>query len=114
MLQCLDRYPMNLQSKGMADVFFNPEIIILTSNVHPNTWYGNVPDEVKKALIRRMFVVFFPFSYIIDFKSILDGQAKKNPIGEIQESCEEIEEVDSQIQDEDIQTSRYDLRKHHA
>lgn len=48
-LQLIDRYPLKVNVKG-ASMEWNPEIICITSNYNPNTWYGNN----DKAVMRRI------------------------------------------------------------
>ncbi len=76
LLQLLDRYPVNLYSKG-SDVFFNPEIIVFTSNVNPQRWYKDIYVEAKKAIFRRLSVYFLPPNYKFDILAVIeDGKAK--------------------------------------
>ncbi len=56
LLKVLDRYPLLLPVKG-AHVNFAPEIIYITSNVHPKDWYPNIPDEVRTAIMRRISTI---------------------------------------------------------
>lgn len=55
-LRLTDRYPMQLPVKG-AMVNFVAKTIYITSNVHPEEWYPNVPD--KQALLRRIDEIKF-------------------------------------------------------
>jgi len=50
LLRILDRYPINVPTKG-SFVAWRPTLIILTSNIHPKSWY-NLADDT--ALLRRI------------------------------------------------------------
>lgn len=61
LLKLLDRYPMQVETKG-GSAQFCAEMIIFTSNEHPRLWYGKgsapgepskIPVEVLLALARR-------------------------------------------------------------
>lgn len=51
LLQLLDRYPMQVQTKG-GWTNFCPKTIIITSNYHPSNWYLNIAD--CSPLMRRI------------------------------------------------------------
>lgn len=67
MLAILDGYQLRLPIKG-GHTYAQWTKIYITSNVHPDEWYGdNVPDAVKCALERRITtVVKFPRSPTIE------------------------------------------------
>lgn len=87
----LDRYPMNVETKGSM-CKFNAEMVIITSNYHPRMWYGQTSEpggqvsaDMQKgidALLRRlngangaiieMTTPFVPDDDETDFKSIVD------------------------------------------
>jgi hypothetical protein len=58
LLRVLDRYPLNVEVKGGC-VPFVAKKIILTSNRSPVEWYPNLDLIQKKALLRRLNLVFF-------------------------------------------------------
>lgn len=55
LLNLLDRYPFMLNVKGGTRWRLARRIYI-TSNVHPSEWYahGSVPEEVRRAILRRI------------------------------------------------------------
>lgn len=55
MLRLLDRYPYDVNTKG-GTTFWNPEIIMITSNQHPDEWYPNILDT--SALKRRIHKIY--------------------------------------------------------
>lgn len=56
LLRMLDRYPMDVEVKG-AKVNFNPDRIIITSNLSPCEWYMGCNKLQRDALIRRIDVL---------------------------------------------------------
>lgn len=55
-LQLLDIYPMRVQIKNNF-TWWTPDIIVITSNVHPREWYPNIPDRVRDAIMRRIEII---------------------------------------------------------
>lgn len=53
LLRLLDRYPLQVPIKG-SFVWWNPRIIIITSNLPPETLYPTIPQEVRDAVFRRL------------------------------------------------------------
>ena len=54
LLQVLDRYPIMLPVKG-SFVWWCPDHIAITTNIHPRDWYNYVGrEEQYKALVRRV------------------------------------------------------------
>lgn len=53
LLKWFDRYPCSAEIKG-GQVYLNTKSFWITSNVSPDDWYPDVPDEQKKALRRRL------------------------------------------------------------
>ena len=53
LLQLLDRYPMNVQTKGGV-VPFRSKIIVITSNQHPRFWYNYGERMQYAAIVRRI------------------------------------------------------------
>lgn len=59
LLKVLDRYPLQVPTKG-GHTWFQPCEIYLTSNLNPSDWYPNAHDEHRNALFRRLTnVVYF-------------------------------------------------------
>ena len=56
MLRLLDRYPFQVQGKGTMLEFVSRRIFI-TSNVHPNHWYMNIPNNDMTPLLRRINLI---------------------------------------------------------
>lgn len=48
-LQLTDRYPMTINVKGDS-MEWNPRVINITSNIHPNCWYGSNDLSVLRRL----------------------------------------------------------------
>lgn len=57
-LRWLDRYPVNVETKGGATVL-NATHIWITSNLSPDEWYPDANEETKAAIRRRMNIVHF-------------------------------------------------------
>lgn len=53
MCRLLDRYPLNVETKGGSTPFTAKKVII-TSNVAPAEWYKNLPPSRTDALFRRL------------------------------------------------------------
>lgn len=58
MLRLLDRYPLQLETKG-GQVEFNSKRIWITSNKHPREWYKDITPEKYAALERRIDVICY-------------------------------------------------------
>ncbi|QXP07772.1 MAG: replication associated protein [Arizlama virus AZLM_610] len=56
MLRWLDRYPVNIETKGSGTVLKAKKIWI-TSNLHPEEWYRLAPESQVQALLRRLNVI---------------------------------------------------------
>ena len=54
LLKLLDRYPYNVNTKG-GTTYWNPGLIVITSNKHPAYWYDR--DECD-ALLRRITKIY--------------------------------------------------------
>lgn len=53
LLQMLDEYPIEFQSKGSFR-WFMPDIVVITTNVNPHDWYNyDRRSKEKRALFRR-------------------------------------------------------------
>lgn len=66
LLQILDKYPLRLPTKG-GHTYAGWSKVYITSNCHPDAWYSNVPDETKRALVRRISnIVEFNEAYVAD------------------------------------------------
>lgn len=64
-LQMIDKYPLRCQTKG-SQIFFNPRVIIITSNTHPEDWYKNV--HYKTPIKRRIsHIQHFTENAILNF-----------------------------------------------
>lgn len=59
-LQLLDRYPIQVAEKG-GFVWWLPEHIILTTNIHPRAWYQYEDREVHWTALKRRFTNVFIF-----------------------------------------------------
>lgn len=58
LLRLIDRYQIRLPIKG-SQVWFRPEVIIITTNVHPKNWYNySTRKNSWKALTRRIHEVY--------------------------------------------------------
>lgn len=53
LLRLLDGYPCQVPIKG-GSRWLEATTITITSNVHPDQWYSNIPEESKKGLKRRI------------------------------------------------------------
>jgi len=53
LLEILDGYQCRLPIKG-GFTYAEWTTVYITSNTHPDTWYPNMPDEIKQALKRRI------------------------------------------------------------
>jgi len=59
LLQVLDRYYLDVQIKG-GIVLWNPRVIRITTNRHPNEWYDySERQEQRAALIRRFDAIHY-------------------------------------------------------
>jgi len=62
-LQLIDRYPQNAPIKG-SYIWWEPEVIFITTNIYPRDWYKWEGREVHyRALARRVTAVFDFFEY---------------------------------------------------
>jgi hypothetical protein len=55
-LKLTDRYKMQVPVKGGFFPWI-PEVIIITSNLHPDCWFGNARKESREAVMRRISVI---------------------------------------------------------
>lgn len=56
LLRMLDKYPMQVETKGSTKIFC-PKIVVITSNMPPNQWYFQTPADTNhdsSALLRRL------------------------------------------------------------
>lgn len=53
LLKILDRHTIPRKVKG-SFIWWCPETIFITSNMHPKDWYPNAHEEHKRALLRRL------------------------------------------------------------
>lgn len=61
MLRWLDRYPVNIETKGSGTVL-KARRVWITSNVDPRDWYKEkATEEQIAALLRRMSITYCPF-----------------------------------------------------
>jgi len=58
MLRWLDRYPVNVETKG-GSIPLAASNIWITSNIHPRQWYPDLDNETMEALLRRLEVTQF-------------------------------------------------------
>lgn len=58
MLRLLDRYPLQLETKG-GQVEFNSQYIWITSNKHPREWWKDLSEEKYAALERRIELICY-------------------------------------------------------
>ncbi len=74
-LRLLDRYPIQVQVKGRF-TWWMPDLIVITTNVHPRNWYKWASrEEQYTALIRRLTEVWW---YREDeIPVLLTGEARK-------------------------------------
>lgn len=56
LLRWLDRYPVNVETKGSGGVYC-AERIWITSNLAPSDWYPHLDEETRSALMRRLNVI---------------------------------------------------------
>lgn len=54
-----DVYPMTVPVKG-GSTAWNPEVVVLTSNVCIDIWFPGITEEDLKALKRRLCIFSFP------------------------------------------------------
>lgn len=52
-LTLIDIYPLYVEVKG-SSVPFEPEVIILTTNVHPRDWFPELDEVTREPLYRRL------------------------------------------------------------
>lgn len=57
MLQVINRIPMKVEAKN-TEMQLVAELIVITTNHHPRTWYQGVSDVHRRALQRRITKVF--------------------------------------------------------
>lgn len=55
-LRWFDRYPVTVETKGSAAVF-RASTIWVTSNLDPRSWYPELDEETREALLRRLNIV---------------------------------------------------------
>lgn len=58
LLRWLDRYPVLVEVKGGSRPLLASTIWI-TSNMDPRTWYPDLDDQTKAALLRRLNITHF-------------------------------------------------------
>ena len=63
LLRWLDRYPCRVEVKGASKVLRATKFWI-TSNIDPRNWYAEITPEQKNALMRRMDITQFVFSWL--------------------------------------------------
>ena len=57
-LRWLDRYPVSVETKGGSRPLLASKIWI-TSNLDPRSWYPDLDEDTKEALLRRMNITHF-------------------------------------------------------
>lgn len=77
LLQLLDRYPLRVPVKGsFAD--WRPELIFITTNIHPSKWYDYTGREEQLIALARRFTGLvawrrdFTFLQLLDFDAITE------------------------------------------
>lgn len=58
LLRWLDRYPVSVETKG-SSVPLGASQFWITSNVDPRSWYPDLDEDTKKALLRRLSITQF-------------------------------------------------------
>lgn len=58
LLRWLDRYPVSVEAKG-GSVPLAAKSIWITSNLDPRSWYPDLDEDTKTALLRRMNITHF-------------------------------------------------------
>lgn len=58
LLRWLDRYPVIVEIKG-SSVCLKARTIWITSNLDPRSWYPEIDEETKRALLRRLNITHF-------------------------------------------------------
>lgn len=61
LLQILDKYPIQVESKG-GHVWWCPDVIVLTTNVHPCNWYNYALRTDSYAALQRRFHFIYNFT----------------------------------------------------
>lgn len=64
-LRLFDRYPIKVPVKG-SNTWFAPEVIIITTNVHPKDWYDYTSRQDSAAALRRRITEVWNFDKILD------------------------------------------------
>jgi hypothetical protein len=106
LLRILDRYPINVPIKcGFA--FWNPEVIIITSNRSPQEIYKDLPNEDLDQLLRRIHEIrhYGTLHGKIGYKILKDEKPSSDNIIPIQFSSNE-------KFDDEISTSEKTLRSY--
>lgn len=76
MLQILDPYKVRVETKG-GHTFLEPDLIILTSNDHPTSWYQDHTEESKEAFLERITKIIWFYGHRDGSKCIeLDGDQR--------------------------------------
>lgn len=57
-LRWLDRYPVSVETKG-GSVALRATQFWFTSNIDPRSWYPDLDEETKRALLRRLQITHF-------------------------------------------------------
>lgn len=87
LLQLIDRYPVQLATKGYH-VWWCPNIIVFTSNCHPCSWYNYESRQDSYKALKRRFTHVFNFVEGADpeelnveefFENMKVGEKYKNP-----------------------------------
>ncbi len=60
LLRMLDDYPVKLQVKG-SFVWFNPDIVFITTNIHPRNWYSYGDRETHYVALKRRINMVLEF-----------------------------------------------------
>lgn len=63
LLRWFDRYPVVVEVKGAATVL-KATTIWVTSNLDPRSWYPDLDDETRNALLRRLTITHFEINPI--------------------------------------------------
>lgn len=72
LLRLIDRYPVQVEVKG-GHVYWCPETIIVTTNVHPKDWYDYSKRTDSMAALKRRF------THVLDFDCVVRDPNTNSP-----------------------------------